>query len=208
MIKNFTIALAAVILTICGVSFAQQFGPPIFTPKLTINPGPLAVTGTATVNGSAVCTADGTNCPSSTPSQTTQGLAITTATGCTAAHQVVMGFARVLNIVSVRILASSNCTGNATSWSSTVGIVPAAYRPDNETCTYVTALDNGNHVQAQVCFTTAGSVVYKRCSLVGTASGDCSSGLWTAAGNRNIQGNNHTFTYNIDSYVAGSGGGG
>lgn len=82
------------------------------------------VMSAATVGGSNVCRADGTNCPSSL-AQTT-GSYTATATGCTTSPTITIEYVRIGNIRSLYIPAIS-CTSNATSFTLTGG--PTDVRP-------------------------------------------------------------------------------
>lgn len=125
-----------------------------------------------TVAGSAICTANGTNCPSGA-SQTTGTFAFTYTSGCATGTSSASGnYSKSGNIVALRVTSTTLCTTQTSNVPIVYGGLPAALQPVGAVV-----------VSASLTSTTLGTFggdVPGLCNLTNSAAFTCAIGPFAA----------------------------
>jgi hypothetical protein len=150
--------------------------------------------GTVNANGSAVCTANGTNCPSAA-APSTGTFTITWDDACTTSPTSVVDWVAVGNLVTWVFRSASGfpCTSDSVSTATSSAIIPVAIRP-------ATSIASNNMFAG---FTNNGTLGFGCLSIFSTgtvqasfaSTGSC--GTWTNSGSKAIV-SGMTFSYIIN----------
>lgn len=121
---------------------------------------------------------------------------VTWETACTTTPTQTWNYARIGNVVTIRMVDNVSCTSDSTGFASTDADWPASLRPAGTiTITGFRVFDNGVADADQGCFqiTAAGIPSMER-----SVGSPCSATAWTASGTKSISPNGiNTFGYTL-----------